>query len=472
MKRILILTFLAPILFGMNGNTAIINIPADYPTIQQGIEASFDGDTVLVQPGTYVENVNFNGHNIALGSLFLTTGDTSYISQTIIDGNSVGRVVTFENAEDNFTIITGLTIRNGGNTYSGAGIFCVGSDPTVYKNIITGNNSEQKGGGIFCDSSDAIIIDNLITENNANAYAGSGGGGIYCSSSNLTIVNNVIRGNSATGVFGGGGGGIDCFECNSTITNNVIIDNVSTFGGGIYCSVSDPIISNNTIVKNLAQNRGGGIYCGYNAPSITNTILWTNSAQDFNEIFADTSSNMTISYSNVQDTLWPGMGNISVDPFFRDSAGGDFHLMSIVCGDSANSPCIDAGDPAILDSLLDCSWGLGGLRSDMGAYGGGDSTTVGIVNTLPLPGKFNLMQNYPNPFNAQTTIRFLLPQPQNVRLAVYDLLGRMVETLVQGVQPAGYHQVLWEAEDQPAGLYFYRIRAGEYTETRKMVLLK
>ena len=142
----------------------IINIPGDYPTIQLGIDAGVDGDTVLVQPGTYVENVNFNGHNIVLGSLFLTTGDTGYIEQTVIDGNSAGRVVTFENGEDNFTIITGFTIRNGGNTYSGAGIFCVSSDPIIYKNIITGNNSEQKGGGIFCDSSDAIINDNLIME--------------------------------------------------------------------------------------------------------------------------------------------------------------------------------------------------------------------------------------------------------------------------------------------------------------------
>ena len=62
----------------------IINIPDDYPTIQEGIDASIDGDTVLVQPGTYVENINFNGHNVVLGSLFLTTEDTIYISQTKI----------------------------------------------------------------------------------------------------------------------------------------------------------------------------------------------------------------------------------------------------------------------------------------------------------------------------------------------------------------------------------------------------
>ena len=98
----------------VSASATIINVPDDYPTIQQGIDASTDGDTVLVQPGTYVENVNFNGHNIVLGSLFLTTGDTPCISQTIVDGNDNGSVVTFENGEDTTAMIAGFTISNGG----------------------------------------------------------------------------------------------------------------------------------------------------------------------------------------------------------------------------------------------------------------------------------------------------------------------------------------------------------------------
>ena len=73
-----------------------LNVPADYSTIQSAIDAAVNGDTILVQPGTYVENINFNGKNIIVASLFLTTADTSYIYQTIIDGNQTGRVVIFD----------------------------------------------------------------------------------------------------------------------------------------------------------------------------------------------------------------------------------------------------------------------------------------------------------------------------------------------------------------------------------------
>jgi len=89
-----------------------------------------------------------------------------------------------------------------------------------------------------------------------------------------------------------------------------------------------------------------------------------------------------------------------------------------------------------------------------------------------LPDKFSLLQNYPNPFNAQTTINYALPEAAQVTIEIFDLLGRKVETLVDGKQPAGYHQVIWNAFDQTSGIYFYKIQSGDYTETRKMVLLK
>ena len=89
-----------------------------------------------------------------------------------------------------------------------------------------------------------------------------------------------------------------------------------------------------------------------------------------------------------------------------------------------------------------------------------------------LPGSYELRQNYPNPFNPSTEIRFELPQPSTVHLAVYDLTGREVATLVDGVLPAGKHEVAWQAEDRPSGVYLYRLTAGSFSDTRAMALIR
>jgi hypothetical protein len=89
-----------------------------------------------------------------------------------------------------------------------------------------------------------------------------------------------------------------------------------------------------------------------------------------------------------------------------------------------------------------------------------------------LPAEFSLDQNYPNPFNATTTIKFSLPEESNVTIEIYDILGRKIETLVSGIQPAGSHSIVWDAENQPSGVYFYQLEAGAYVETRSCLLLK
>lgn len=89
-----------------------------------------------------------------------------------------------------------------------------------------------------------------------------------------------------------------------------------------------------------------------------------------------------------------------------------------------------------------------------------------------VPSAFRMNQNYPNPFNPATTIRFVLESPTTVKLVVYDLLGRPVTTLINGVKGAGEHSVTWEAGNRPAGVYYYTLTAGSFSETRKMLLVK
>ncbi len=98
------------------------------------------------------------------------------------------------------------------------------------------------------------------------------------------------------------------------------------------------------------------------------------------------------------------------------------------------------------------------------------TTAVDDIGEIPLA--FSIAPNYPNPFNATTIIRYALLRASDVTIEIYDILGRKVETLIQGEQQAGNHQVVWDAEGQSSGIYFYRIQAGDYAETRKMVLLK
>jgi parallel beta-helix repeat protein len=498
MKRAYIFALALVVFANLPVLATIINIPGDYATIQEGIDAAVNGDTVLVQPGTYAENVNFSGHDIVLGSLFLTTGDTTYVEQTIIDGDSSGSVITFESGEESTAIITGFTIQNG-HSMDGGGIHCFSSNPTICNNIVNGNSAESDGGGIYCDDSDPVIFSNMISGN--TIYDGAGGG-IYCwNGSSPAIYGNTISGNSAddgggiccylnsdpiisgniirfnSAASGGHGGGVYCHDSNPTIINNIIYNNVATswlegFGGGICCDNTAGIVINNTLSLNFARYGGGMAIIDGAYPTIANTILWGDTAPFYPEIIVDDISWPTIIYCDVQGG-WEGEGNIDTDPLFRYPESGDFHLMFILCGDTLDSPCIDAGDPDILDSLLDCSWGLGTILSDMGAFGGGDSVQVGIDDYLNLiPKRLDLMQNYPNPFNASTVIRYSLPSASDVTISIYDILGRRVETLVQGEQPAGYHRIVWDASDLSSGIYFYRIKTGNYSRTNKMILLR
>ncbi len=104
-----------------------------------------------------------------------------------------------------------------------------------------------------------------------------------------------------------------------------------------------------------------------------------------------------------------------------------------------------------------------------------DTTTVGIETAgmqRTLPTRISLSQNFPNPFNPTTQINYALPQDAKVRLDIYNLLGQKVATLVDRKQQAGYHSVRWDASSFASGVYFYRLQAGDFVETKRMILLK
>jgi hypothetical protein len=101
------------------------------------------------------------------------------------------------------------------------------------------------------------------------------------------------------------------------------------------------------------------------------------------------------------------------------------------------------------------------------------SEAVGIAQSEDgLPVAFRLGQNYPNPFNPSTTIRYDLPRRAHVSLSVFNTLGQQVASLVEGEEEAGYHEVQFDASQVSSGVYFYRLCAGKYVETKKMLLMR
>jgi hypothetical protein len=360
----------------------IRHVPSAYPTIQAGIEAALSGDTVLVAPGTYEENINLLGKNIVVASQFILSGDPSVIQATVIDGGTprhpdTASCVLIISGEGPTTVLEGFTLTGGAGTKwldeHGAGLY-------------------REGGGILITLSSPTIKHNLIVNNEAINSAGcvsAGGGGIRVGDGGPRILNNVIVRNRAMY-----GGGVVLNYCSGALLrNNVIAMNrvyqavpgVQTFGGGgIWVlevkpgNASPNILENNTVVGNSAftgvvgnefAGRGGGVLVQSANAVLRNMIVWQNLQGRGGQI----SGAPVVSYSDVEEGF-AGTGNIDSNPAFADSS---FFLTDA-------SPCVDTGDPesGLNDPEDPGAPGFaalpsrGTVRNDIGAYGGPGSSRL------------------------------------------------------------------------------------------------
>jgi hypothetical protein len=264
------------IFFSLGGqHSSRILVPDDVPTIQGAIEDAWNLDTIVVQPGIFTENIDFGGKNLVLmsaeyeskGSISLTALDADSATATIIDGGGVDRVFTFDDFEDNRSVVAGFIIQNGNATGLGGGIY-------------------------FYDTAAATITHNIIRNNYASSWAGA----IFAYSGDVVIDHNYIIGNS------------------------------SGFMAGAMYVYGPTVITNNTVYGNSTDQGGGGFYIGFGSPTLCNNIFWGNSSNQGDQELGPSTATINITYSVIQGG-WPGVGNIDEDPMFVDPDNGDFRLL-------------------------------------------------------------------------------------------------------------------------------------------------
>ena len=400
---LLLAVILVPFSAARGANT--IHVPTDQPTIQAAINAASNGDTVLVAPGTYPENINFMGKAITVTS---SAGPQT----TIINGGQLGVVVTFNTGEGLTSVLNGFTITEGFPTpaegYDGGGILASGTSPTITNNIIT-NNQACEGAGIAIFGGSPLVQGNTISHNvQGGCTGGTTGGGVEIEGGSPQIIGNVISNNSielnggGIGIFGGGipvirgnlitgnssetwGGGIGTVnDVTLLVIENIIVGNTAPSGGGVYCSVpNDPssgcFLTNNTVTSNSSSSPGTEVDMTgfYTQSQLVNNIIFGVSSQA--ALFCDTTYGATSAIVDFNDVFNSGggqaygggcagdassKGNISADPLFFSASNNNFHVQF-------GSPVIGAGSisaPDLPSTDFDGNPRTRNGTVDMGAY--------------------------------------------------------------------------------------------------------
>jgi hypothetical protein len=332
---------------------SIINVPADQPTIQAGINAAVTKDTVLVAPGTYNENINFLGKAITVKS-------SGGAKVTIINGGGAGSVVTFSSGETLKSVLKGFTITNGFSTFSGGGIEISSSSPTILNNVIE-NNKACEGDGIEVSFASPLIRGNRIVGNTqAGCSGGTGGGGIEIGgAASAQVIGNLIENNNAGD--GIGGGGISLFAAGTpTIMNNTFKGNTNvTTGGAISMyNFSDAVVVQNLFIGNSSP-QGGAVYylvpSGANGPTLVNNTFFNNTASTTmgSAIYANDYDVPSHLYNNIideiggQTAVYCGNLNSSTPPVFFNNdvfaSGGATY--GGICSDQTGSNGNISADP-------------------------------------------------------------------------------------------------------------------------------
>ncbi|MCD4655105.1 right-handed parallel beta-helix repeat-containing protein [bacterium] len=288
-------------------SAAVIHMPLDQPTIQVGINAAVNGDTVLVAPGIYTGagNKNLNPRRKCI-QIISEDGPEN----CVIDCENDGRGFYFHSRETPDVLIEGFTIRNG-NADQGGGIYCYCADPTIWNCVLT-NNHATLGGGIYVvgtNSGNMLISGCIISDN----VASESGGGAYFRGADMDIHNCIISMNTA-----------------------------GEYGGGAYFRYGISYLKNVSSTNNSASISGGGIYDKEAGIIVSNSIFWNDQPD---EIFEENLHRVGVVFSDIMmpSGTYPGDGNINSDPLLVSNGSNLLCLSQVASGQTLDSPCLDSG---------------------------------------------------------------------------------------------------------------------------------
>ena len=336
---------------------ATINVPSDYATIQDAINASSNGDVILIATGTYNEHsLNTGGKAITIRGALNSAGHP----MSIVDANGAGRVFTINSGEGSETVIADLAVTGGYSSINGAGI-SIGNDcsPTIsgcwiYGNTVTGNN--RQGGGIGAGERVNSIISNCVISGNTASNRGGGiAMGRYCSP--------TIRDCTITGNFALGGGGLSFILSDVIVSGCTISDNISTYlGAGLTddrstISISECTISNNITTLDIGQ--AAGIHFYKSVLYISQSIICENAtpggplqiSDDYIAIESCIQDDCTVFCSAPTGACCIGGSCIATTESDCTAAGGTYTSDDVACAD-AGCPATCEGD-ANADGTVD-----------------------------------------------------------------------------------------------------------------------
>ncbi len=407
-------------------------------------------------------------YNIHWGNIVFTKGSSvsSNINYSVIKNSSSmqlysGAISCYNDSvtiSNNYFSGNGISIfcTDGNKANISSNIFFEHNDFTGVFMIYCNNNSRPIISGnafynsaLLVDSADAEIIDNKFM--GQKYYVGQQ----YWE---LTLRNNAKVYLSAN-YFQDNYGAVLINESDCNAYNNLLVNCENS----LLFSNSSGILSNNTIYSN-----GSGIITDLNSKiSVANSIVWCTG--EYSQAIHPFDSSVVNAEYCILSTNYNGEHIIYDNPLFVNSDSGNFHL-------TKNSPGINAGTPDTVGLLLPLSDNDGnkrivGARIDIGCY---ESSVIDGINgqSEQTPKKFTLFQNYPNPFNPVTIINYYIPRAGRVLIKIYDALGREIKTLVNEEKIAGNYKIRFNANGLANGIYFYRMQAGNFVETKKLILLK